>query len=135
MIQNKLSNLYLDIKGATTQTGGEAILWKKPAKKTPTNQQFYVKNVGNGYVTLSPRHSKMFLSYATDEGSPIVQMNSEEKWIIKKQNDGWFKIVNRFSGMCFDIYNDLTKPGTNVIVWPENNTNDSNQKWKFIKVN
>jgi hypothetical protein len=134
MIQNQMSGLYLDISGGSKDGGAEAIIWSRPKKGIPTNQQFYIKNVGNGNVTISPRHSKLYLSYATDQGAPIVQLSSKEVWKLKKQADGWYKIINALSGMCFDVNKGSTKAGANVIIWTTKNSKDGNQKWQFLKV-
>jgi hypothetical protein len=128
-----MSRLYLDIKGGSKAGGAEAIIWSRPKKGIPTNQQFYIKNVGNGNVTIYPRHSKLYLGYATDKGAPIVQLSSKGLWKLIKQDDGWYKIVDTLSGMCFDVNGGSKKAGTNVIVWTTKNSKDGNQKWLFLK--
>lgn len=52
-----------------------------------------------------------------------------QKFTVKKQSDGWYKIETSF-GKCVDVANGENKEGANVLQWKWKNA--VNQHWKFI---
>ena len=53
----------------------------------------------------------------------------EQKWIILRQSDGWYKILSNWSRKSLDVYGGGTGNGQNINLYTDNNTNS--QRWKF----
>ena len=53
----------------------------------------------------------------------------EQKWIILRQSDGWYKILSNWSRKSLDVYGGGTGNGQNINLYSDNNSNS--QRWKF----
>ena len=53
----------------------------------------------------------------------------EQKWIILRQSDGWYKILSNWSRKSLDVYGGGTGNGQNINLYTDNNSNS--QRWKF----
>ena len=53
----------------------------------------------------------------------------EQKWIILRQSDGWYKILSNWSRKSLDVYGGGSGNGQNVNLYTDNNSNA--QRWKF----
>lgn len=129
MIANKLSGLYADIRGGDESAGAELLIWKRNDK---LNQMFMVTNDGDGNFDINPAHSGKYLSPASGKGGPVVQSVQAYRWRLEKQDDGWYKIVDADSGLCWDVKGNSMKAGAPVVVWSVKNDKDDNQKFRFI---
>ena len=129
MIQSKLSGQYLDIRGQSTKSGAELITWDRTGR---SNQQFRVYVEEGESYTISPVHSNLYLS--PDSDGAIRQFRSETYWFLQKQNDGWYKITDG-NGLYWDVQKNSTKRGTSIILYKRKNSNDDNQKFRFIEIN
>ena len=53
----------------------------------------------------------------------------EQKWIILRQSDGWYKILSNWSRKSLDVYGGGSGNGQNINLYTDNNSNA--QRWKF----
>ncbi len=129
-------NFVFDIYDNSKDNGANLELWKNNNKD---NQKFKVKNLENGYCTISALHSDKCLDVegnSKEPGTNVLQWKSNgqvnQQWTIKSIGDGNYKIISRSSGMCLDIPYSEVKFGSNVEVYTSNK--GKNQLFKFEKV-
>jgi hypothetical protein len=76
------TNLALNIAGASTGNGGDAIVY---GYVNQHNEHFKFNDVGSGYATIVPRHSNRVLDYYSNSGD-VVQWDywggDKQKWIL-----------------------------------------------------
>lgn len=58
---------------------------------------------------------------------------TNQRWNIKKTNDGYYILQNINSGKVLDVEYGSNENGANVIQWYSNN--DYNQQWRLVRVN
>jgi len=133
-IQSKLSGLYLDIEGGDTKNGAGLITF---TYKGNNNQQFYVAKVGensNGALyTIRPRHSGLYLG-GDGKGNQVAQYNWRTSWYLKKDRDGWYRIVHAPTGMVMDIKSNSTDIRAKIILWSRKDSGADNQKFSLHPV-
>ena len=56
---------------------------------------------------------------------------SLQQWNFQDAGSEYFRIVNRNSGKCLDVYAALTADGANVVQWACNN--GTNQQWQVFR--
>lgn len=103
------------------------------------NQKWSVKYLGNGYYSLTAKHSDMSLNLYGKEykGSPnILQHQFTEgddasEWILRNAGAGNFYIINK-CGRFADVSNGVFVDGTNINGWTGNSSDA--QKFKFVAV-
>jgi len=57
----------------------------------------------------------------------------EQKWVVIRQSDGWYKIFGNYSRKCLDVYGGGTGTGQNINLYTDNGS--ASQKWKFYYYN
>lgn len=81
-------------------------------------------------MTLSIRESSL-----SNWGNAQIETNtdsSSQKFEITYMGNGYYKIVNEYSGKALDIWNGLSDSGTNVQQYEWNGSNA--QLWKFVEI-
>ena len=103
IIINKKNCDALDVEKASKECGANIIVFDKHGKE---NQQFIVKNVGSGYVTLVNVNSKLAITIENKkEGSSLEQTeicgspNSYQLFKLYEVCDHYFLIYNKASGL------------------------------------
>ena len=103
LIINKKNCDALDVEKASKECGANIIVFDKHGKE---NQQFIVKNVGSGYVTLVNVNSKLAITIENKkEGSSLEQTeicgspNAYQLFKIIKVCEGYYLIQNKASGL------------------------------------
>ncbi|MAM89255.1 MAG: pectate lyase [unclassified Hahellaceae] len=132
----KHSNLALDVAGASSADGADAIQWDYSGAR---NQHFKVENLGNGYYTIHAMHSGKSLDvfeFSTAAGGDIRQWSStgnyNQQWQIKPAGNGYYTVVSRHSGLALDVWGWDKTAGADVRQWPL--IDGDNQKWYFRPV-
>ncbi|MEU3479826.1 RICIN domain-containing protein [Streptomyces sp. NPDC033753] len=100
------------------------------------NQNFWIKNLGTGYVQIMARHSGKCLDVAgasTADGALAVQNtcngSASQQWKVRTTHvTGYVELVARHSGKCLDVSNWSSADGAALTQWTCN-TGD-NQKWR-----
>lgn len=126
-----------DVKDKSTESGGTVQLWTAAESD---NQKWAVKHVGNGYYTLTAKHSGMALNvyggYYKDgpdvQQYPYTDNDAASMWMLKDAGNGSFYIVNK-NGCFLDADRGVMANGTNIGGWCGNS--GDNQKWKLVAVN
>jgi pectate lyase len=106
-IVNAASGKALDVVAGSTQGAAEVQQWGYGAS---ANQQFTVREAGNGYWTLQARHSGLLLdvlNLSLNEGAKIIQWSatgaSNQQWLLKKSTGGGYNVVARHSGKSLSV--------------------------------
>ncbi|MGW4650678.1 RICIN domain-containing protein [Kitasatospora sp. NPDC004289] len=101
------------------------------------NQDFWLKNLGTGYVQIMARHSGRCLDVAggsTANGALVVQNTcsgqTSQQWQVQKVSGstGWVRLIARHSGRCLDVTNQSTANGTALEQWTCGT--GTNQQWQ-----
>lgn len=92
----------LDVTAASTTAGTKLQLWGYGGGN---NQQFYIREAGNGYWTITAKHSNLLLDVSgrsLSDGASILQWTAtgatNQQWQLKQSTTGAFNIVSRNSG-------------------------------------
>jgi hypothetical protein len=102
---------------------------------TGYNQQFNLRDAGNGYVQLVARHSGMCLDVAnagTGDGAALIQYTcgsgANQQFQFSDAGSGSYRIVARHSGKCLDVVNASTANGARIKQYSCNG--GTNQQWQ-----
>ena len=57
----------------------------------------------------------------------------EQKWVILKQSDGWYKIMGNYSRKCLDLFGGSNQSVQNIDLYTDNGS--ASQRWKFYNYN
>ena len=103
------------------------------------NQKWSVKYLGNGYYSLTAKHSNMALNLYGKEykGNPNIlqhlftEGDDASEWILRDAGAGNFYIINK-CGRFADVNNGVFVDGTNINGWTGNSSDA--QKFKFVAV-
>ena len=129
---NVNSGLYMDISGASTANGANAIQW---AANSGLNQQFQLLPYGSGYYTIIARQSGECLevdSSSTNEGTPVIQWPStyasNQLWLLQPGLDtGAYVLTSKSSGLVADISGGSVAAGADVV--QDTLSGAANQHW------
>ncbi|MDQ1816423.1 RICIN domain-containing protein [Massilia sp. CCM 9210] len=101
-VVNAASGKALDIVAGSTQGGAEVQQWGYGGS---ANQQFYLRDAGNGYWTMQAKQSGLLLdvlNLSANDGARIIQWNAtgahNQQWLLKKSASGGYNVVARHSG-------------------------------------
>ncbi|MFI6931051.1 RICIN domain-containing protein [Streptomyces sp. NPDC050287] len=88
------------------------------------NQQWRLRDAGNGYVQILAQHSGKCLDVAnasTADGAYVNQYHcttgTNQQWLFQDQSNGYYRLVARHSGKCLDVANASTANGARLIQW------------------
>ena len=134
-IKNTNSGKYLQV---ANNTGGNSVNVEIGSGTGAASQKWYVKNAGNGYVTLKNGLGYMLdVQYGADSDGTNIQTYTAngadaQLFMIKKTaTSNIYGITTKVSkdAKALDVYNFGKSDGTNVCQWQYNAT--SNQTWTF----
>ncbi len=133
-IRNRHSGLCLDDYNFGTEPGAEARQWT--CNGLPV-QDWYLNDLGNGYVAISNIYSNLCLddyNFGTEPGAEVRQWTCNgldvQQWQVVDAGGGYVNLVNRHSGLCLDDYNFGTEPGAEVRQWTC--LNNAAQQWQLV---
>ena len=132
---------YLDVHAANKNNGANVVIWEKNSsaaqqwKFVKTNQAHV--NIANGLYRISAKTGKNLAldvagsGWADGTNIQIHEYNNSmaQMFTVQNTDDGWYKLVNAFSGKCLDVAGAGANNGTNVQLCSDNGTNA--QKWRF----
>lgn len=126
----------IGVEGASTENAANVQLQRSTGAN---NQKWTVKYLGNGYYSLTAKHSDMVLNLNGKEykGNPNIQQHpytegdEASEWILRDAGNGDFYIINK-CGRFVDIFNGVFTDGTNIGGWTGNSSDA--QKFKFVAV-
>lgn len=134
----KHSGKCLDVTG--TWLDDRVPLQQWPCLPNKPNQQFTVKDAGNGYRNLVVKHSSKCVDVEANgtANRTIVQQytcngTNAQKVKITAGHDGAFQVRFESSDKCMDLYNSNRDDGAKVSIW-ECVNNANNQVWYFKPV-
>lgn len=133
-IANYGSGKVLDVVAGSTQAGAEIQQWGAGGT---TNQQFYARNLGNGYWSIQGRQSGLMLdvaSAALNDGARILQWtsngNTNQQWQLKQSTTGAYNIVARHSGKSLTV----ADANSGARAYQSTDTASATQRWYFNPV-
>lgn len=134
-IVNFGSGTVVDVANRSTVAGANVMGWDNLGG---SNQQFYLRDAGNGYWTIQAAHSGMnldVLNFSTANGGNIIQWNAtgtaNQQWLLKQSTTGAFNVVSRHSGKSLTLAGGSR--GANI--YQNSDEANSSQRWYFNPVN
>ena len=133
-LQNRNSNLYMDITGGSTADGAIILQWTGTGG---ANQKFTLTDVGNGsYSIIGVQSGKAVdISGASiDNLATVLQWTyngvNNQKFIFIPTDNGYYKLKAVHSGKLVDVTGGSLVAGGTIIQWDDNN--QINAQWKLI---
>ena len=131
----KHSSKCLDVTGNWTTDLAPLQQW--PCLPNKPNQQFTLKDAGNGYRNLIAKHSGKcveVVANGTANRTAVQQKTcngtNDQKVKVTAGHDGAFQLRFESSDKCMDLYNSNRDDGAKVSIWECVNSAD-NQVWYF----
>lgn len=137
-IQNRNSNLNLEVAGGTTAIGnGVNVTQATPNENS--NQQFLFTHIGNGVYKITAVHSLKQLDVNDRQAADSANVHQwlytgedNQLFIVVDAGEGFYKLVAKYSGRVVDVTLAKTTPGANVLAGI--NTNQTSAMWKLNPV-
>jgi hypothetical protein len=138
-IKNVNAQKYLSVEGDRRQSGTNVELRTGNGQE---GQKWYLKNVGNGYVTLTSALGEYNLDVnaaKNEDGTNIEIYNAHagyaQQFMLKSGSNGAYVISTKCSNLTkvLDDSNNNKNDGANVCQWSYNG--GQNQQWIFEPVN
>ena len=130
-IVSRNSGKCLDIFGASTDAGAQAIQW---ICHGGTNQQWRLEPAGGGAVRIIARHSGLALDVfgaSLDDVAPVIQWpvhgGDNQAWTLEPAGDGYVSLIVRHTGKAMDVEFASTDDGARVIQYTPHG--GANQQW------
>ncbi len=134
-IVNAASGRALDVVAGSTQGAAEVQQWGYGAS---ANQQFTLRDAGNGYWTMQAKHSGLLLdvlNLSANDGARIIQWNAtgaqNQQWLLKKSTGGGYNVVARHSSKSLTVADNNS--GTRA--YQATDTGGGLQRWYFNPTN
>ncbi len=135
-IQNLKSTLYMN--GSTKADNSRT--FKQEAYKVDNDQIWYVKNTGDGYVTIAAGHNPgLFVTAVGGNNTNCVlkfdlrlygQDTAGQKWKIVRNPDGTYRLLSKlYQGYAMAVFAARTDPGENIVMFEDKQTR--NAKWQI----
>ena len=130
------SNKALDVINASSVSGANVQIY---TKNNGNCQKVDIKYIGDGYYTLTFKHSNMRLDVSNGKTSNHTNVwqcreidADAQKWIIQDTGDGYYNIISKLKDKYLTVANGETANCTNI----EINVYDGSisQKFKFNKI-
>ncbi|OXG08982.1 putative secreted protein (Por secretion system target) [Flavobacterium araucananum] len=133
-LQNRNSNLYMDVWGASLSNGAAI---NQGALNSGNNQKFTLTHLGDGLYKIIANHSGQSLdvnNFNKANGTPVQQYpynaTTNQQFVLVATGDGFYKIVARHSGRIVEVAGASTANGAIVQQW--DNNNQTCGQWKLI---
>lgn len=130
-IVNQASGKCVDVVSASTADAAEIVQYTCGGG---ANQQWALRDLGNGYHNLVVQHSGKCLDVnnaATADGAAIIQYtcgsSTNQQWQLRSVSGGYTEIVARHSGKCLDVPAASTANSTRLKQYTCNG--GANQRW------
>ncbi|GAA1857512.1 RICIN domain-containing protein [Myceligenerans crystallogenes] len=129
-VVNAASGKCMDVVSASTADAAEVIQY---TCGSASNQQWLLRDLGNGYHNLVAQHSGKCLDVnqaSTADGAAIIQYacgsGTNQQWQLRAVTGG-HQLVARHSGKCLDVPAGSTSDGTRLKQYTCNS--GANQRW------
>ncbi|QEO13398.1 family 43 glycosylhydrolase [Agromyces intestinalis] len=123
-VKARHSGKCADITSASGATGAQLKQW---GCNGGSNQAFWFKDAGGGYVNLVARHSNLCLQ---ENASTVTQENcgtgTNQQWQVQTSGS-YVQIQSRATGECLDVNGASTADGAAIITYTCNGA--TNQQW------
>ncbi|REG94779.1 glycoside hydrolase family 76 protein [Flavobacterium aquicola] len=136
-LQNRNSNLNMDVWGSSLSNGG---IVAQAVATAEGNQKFAFTHLGDGLYKITAEHSGQSLNiddYSSDNGTAVNQYPynaaPNQQFVLVSTGDGYYKIIPRISGKLVEVSDFSSADGAKVQQWEDVNSQASGQ-WKLIKV-
>lgn len=133
-LQNRNSNLYMDVWGANLSNGAAI---NQGALNSGNNQKFTLTHLGDGLYKIIANHSGQSLdvnNFNKANGTPVQQYpynaTTNQQFVLVATGDGFYKIVARHSGRIVEVAGASTASGAVVQQW--DNNNQTCGQWKLV---
>ncbi|MBC9730383.1 RICIN domain-containing protein [Streptomyces sp. TRM68367] len=121
-----------DVASSSTANGATLQQW---SCHDGTNQQWTLRDLGNGYMQLVAQHSGKCLDVAsssTANGATLQQWSchdgTNQQWQLRDAGDGYVSLVARHSGKCVDVSSRSSADGARLLQWSCHG--GTNQQWR-----
>jgi hypothetical protein len=137
-LQNRSSNLYMDVQGGTGATGDGANIQQWNTAGT-TNQQFKFDHLGDGTYKITAVHSGKVVDVSgisKADGANVFQYTyygtPNQQFIMVPTNNGYYKLIAKHSGKVVEVAGCSAAAEANVQQWSNNGQPCS--EWKLVPV-
>ncbi|MCE3604747.1 RICIN domain-containing protein [Massilia sp. P8910] len=134
-VVNASTGKVLDVVAGSTKGAAEVQQW---GSGNSSNQQFYLRDAGNGYWTMQAKHSGLLLdvlNLSVNDGAKIIQWNAtgaqNQQWLLKKSTGGGYNVVARHSGKSLTVADN----DSGSRVYQATDTGNGIQRWYFNPTN
>ncbi|RAV98137.1 RICIN domain-containing protein [Pseudochryseolinea flava] len=136
-IQNRNSNLYVDVSGGPGSTADGIIIHQWSLTQN-TNQQFILEHVGDGAYRITPVNSGKALdvnSSGKENGINVQQWSyfgfNNQQFVAVSTGDGFYKLIAKHSGKVLEVAGFSTANGGVVQQW--DNLNQTSAMWRLVR--
>ncbi len=133
-IANHGSGKVLDVTAGSTRLGTTLQQWGYGGS---ANQQFYLRDLGNGYWSMTGRQSGMLVDVMENsmvDGGRVVQWaangGTNQQWMLKRSASGGYNVVARHSGRSLTVADD----GSGSRIYQSHDVASRQQRWFFNPV-
>ena len=133
-LQNRNSNLYMDVWNASLSNGAGI---NQGALTFGNNQKFTLTHLGDGMYKIIANHSSMSMdvnNFNKANGARVEQYpynaTTNQQFILVDAGSGFYKIVARHSGRIVEVAGASTASGAIVQQW--DNNNQTCGQWKLV---
>ena len=125
----------LTVDGGKTEDGANVHIWEYVDS---LQQQFNLVYDGQGYYEIIPVHSGKRLDVVGYGNEANVDQwtnnggNDNQKWAIRKSEEGNYNIISKRDSLYLDAYQSKTENGTNIQVYEQSGGNG--QEFKLEKI-
>ena len=133
-LQNRNSNLYMDVWNASLSNGAGI---NQGALTSGNNQKFTLTHLGDGMYKIIANHSSMSMdvnNFSKANGARVEQYpynaTTNQQFILVDAGSGFYKIVARHSGRIVEVAGASTAAGAFVQQW--DNNNQTCGQWKLV---
>lgn len=140
--QARCSGYYIDLEDAKTESGTNISMWKGDGT-VPAQQWRLIpwapsvgRTIDDGTYQIAPiaaEHKVLSASGTNPESGANIELNSykgdyRHTFDVKYLGDGYYSIINSYSGASLDVADASRKLGTNIKLW-EYGEGKNAQKW------
>jgi hypothetical protein len=136
-VQNRNSNLFMDISGGPGSTGDGVIVHQWSLTQN-TNQQFLFEHLGDGAYKITAMNSAKALdvnSGGKENGINVQQWgyvgNGNQQFVAVSTGDGFYKLIAKHSAKVIEVAGFSTANGGTLQQWE--NQNQTSGQWKLVR--
>ena len=135
-LQNRNSNLFMDISAISTADGAGVVQWNFTGAG---NQQYAFTHLGGGVYKIIAQHSGKSIDVeglSTANGARIAQYSynggANQQFLVQATGDGFYKLVAQNSGKLVEVGGFSTAAGGTVQQWQD--AGQLSGQWKLVPV-